>query len=285
MTAATATLSRGSTTITMDLVDESGSPLIATDIGKPEAGASNKGTLDPRWSDQWSRAETISFSAELASSSAYQDAIDLADLIKSHSDGQDLSLDVSLGEYPDSMTVCPAAEQDEALTISYDVGQRDWLRVELVLTRIQTTNGSADQQASTPTATGSGPITLTDGSTSVEFTRDVVVDRAVGRPRSSVRPQPQDLPKYYDERKRAHDQFELAAEFGVGNAASKASDLRKLVGQRLGRDSLTLDFKGVYGLGEFDVVPAGANALRFVRQAGEQGTVTVPTLSLRRVFV
>ncbi|AHG00977.1 hypothetical protein HALLA_12150 [Halostagnicola larsenii XH-48] len=169
------------------------------------------------------------------------------------------------------------------MTIAYDVGQTNFVDCEVSLTRVNTTHGSGSQVAETPTATGNGPITLSYGSQSVEFRDDIVVDRSVGRPNSVVRRTTFDFPNYEDKIKAAYDGFEIGVEF-TDNAVSRATTLKSMVGQKLGRTSLTLDFNGIYGLGAFDVVPEGSQALRTVRASAEQGVIVVPTLKLRRVM-
>lgn len=279
-----ATLERGSESITLPLLGEgAGEPLVATDVGKPEAGPSNRGTLNPRWSDQWSQLENIRLAIRFTDSNAYDTAIKLADLIKSHSGGTNLVLNIGLSEFPSDMVVAPAGEQDSALSLAYDPGGTDWVDAELTLTRVNQTLGDATQDAQTPTASGSGPITLSDGTTTLELTSDIVVDRSIGRPNSVIRRSTGTRPNYVDHRKRANDAFDIGFQF-TDSADTKASDLRDMVGQQLGRSALTLDFQGIYGLGSFDVVPEGSGALRLVRPSAEAGTVIVPTLSLRRVL-
>lgn len=279
---ATATLSRSGTSVTLPLLEEgAGAPVAAVDVGKPNAGANSKGTLDPRWKDHWSQLRTYTLRGRLTASNAYDTAITLADLLKSGGAGNPLELSVGLPEYPRSVDVAPAPQQDQALSLAYDPGNTDWVDVQLTLVRVGVTVGTGDQQASTPTAVGSGPIELSDGTDTVAFTRDVSVERTIGRPNSVVRQRPAAHPLFQDKRRRAYDAFELEAEFGD---PSTAATLRDMVAQRLGTDSLTLDFNGLYGLGSMAVVPEGSQALRLVRPSAEQGTVVVPTLTLRRVF-
>lgn len=280
-----ATLSRGGTSVALPLLGEgAGEPVVSTTLGKPESGAASKGALNPRWSDMWSQTRTYTLAARFTATDAYSTVITLADLIKSYSGGTDLILNIGLDEFDTDMAVAPAPGQGEALSLAYAPGQTDWVDVQLSLTRINDTLGSGDQSASTPTATGTGPITLSDGTTTVELSTDVVVDRAVGRPNSVVRRSTQTFPNYIDHRKAAADRFDIGVQFTT-NAATTASDLMDMVGQKLGRSALTLDFQGLYGLGSFNVVPEGSDGLRLVRPAAEQGTVIIPSISLRVVAV
>ncbi|AHG00976.1 hypothetical protein HALLA_12145 [Halostagnicola larsenii XH-48] len=102
MAVAIATLERDGTTLELPLLAEGGgAPLVGQDIGKPESGPSNKGSINPRWQDQWSRSEGYTLSVRYTESDAYSRAIELADLLKSHSDGEDLLLNI---DYPNTMT-------------------------------------------------------------------------------------------------------------------------------------------------------------------------------------
>lgn len=280
-----ATLERGGTTITLPLTaDSGGTPLVSHDVGKPEAGISGgKGVLDPRWSDRWSRTETYTLIGQFTSASAYDDAIALADLIKSHSGGDPITLNIGMPEFDTDISVVPPAAQGRALELAYDPGGTDMVGVELTLVRIEyVTASSTTQTASTPTGSGSGPVQLTDGSTTVSFEADIVVDRTIGRPNSVIRRTTKTYHRYSDKLKNALDEFELGVEFTT-SAQSQIADLKSLVRPARGRSALTLDFQGEYGLGSFDVVPTGSGALRTVRPAGEEGTVIVPSLTLRKV--
>lgn len=280
-----ATLERDTTSISLPLVGEgAGVPLVAVDHGKPESGPASKGIINPRWGDFWSQLESYTLNVRFTGSDAYSDAIALADLIKSHSGGEDLVLDIpGLPEIDTDVVVAPAPEQDSAVSFTYNPGGREMVDAQVSLTRVNETAGTGSQQASTPTASGSGPITLSDGSDTVSFTAGITVERSVGRPNSVIRRSTQSYPNYVDHRKAAYEAFELSAEFVDSSAVSDVEDLAGMVGKQLGRDSLTLDFNGLYGLGSFAVVPQGSQALRRVRPSAEQGTIIVPKLSLRRV--
>lgn len=112
---------------------------------------------------------------------------------------------------------------------------------------------------------------------------DVVVERSVGRPNDSEQKRvntPQ--PAYTYKRGNAFDGFEIGFQ-NLTNPVDVTTDLYDLFSSPLGTTPLTLNFDGIYGLGEFSVVPDGSGALRHIRAAGEKGVVQYPVLSLRRV--
>lgn len=278
------TLKRGGTSVTIPVLDNaSGTPLISKDIGKPHQNIRDSGVLNPIHDDFWSGLEQYTILGQLTSSSAYTDAITLADLIRSNSDGTPLDLDIPLNDFDDTIKVAPAAGQEQSVTIAYQPGRRDWVDIDLALTRIDP--GSVQgytQNASTPTTSGTGPIQITDGSTTVDLTEGVQVDRSCGRPNSTIRRNQGSFPRFIDNHKAATDVFEIQLEF-TSNAVSNINDIVSVFSQQLGRDSLTLDFQGEFGLGAFNVVPDGSRALRHTRPSGEQATNLVPTVALRRV--
>lgn len=279
-----ATLSRGGTSVAIPLVEESGTPLISRDLGKPNQQIHSSGRPNPRVQDQWSGLSQYRLIGTFDGSSAFQDARTLQDLIKSHSGGNDLTMDIPLSDFDSNIPVAPAAEQEQACTITYEPGRTDWCGVEVTLTRISETLGSGTQSASTPTGSGAGPITLDDGSRTIEITASPTVERTVGRPNSTVRRQIANFPKYIDHRKAAYDAIDLSFRLADSNAITDTQNIVDMFENRLGRSTLTLDFQGLYGLGQFSVVPRGSQALRTVRVAGEEGQNRVPTVSLRRVM-
>jgi len=280
---ATATLDRGGTTVEIPLLtDTSGSPLISRDYGKPNLQIQQTGAINPRFNDNWSGLQQYTITGRFIDSNAYSDAISLMDLIKSNSNGNQLTLNVDMPEFNTDIPVVPSAGQDEAATVSYNPGWEDHVFVDVALTRARTQVGS-DQSASTPTTSGSGPIQITDGNTTIDLVDDVTVTRAVGRPQSTVRKAPDSIiPDHYDKFKTAHDSFELSFEL-VENAVSQVGDIVSIFNQQLGRSPLTLKFNGLFGMGDFSVIPDGSQALRTTRQSGEQGTTSIPTINLRRV--
>lgn len=280
---AEATLSRGSTSVTLPLIETGGSPVCSVDFGKPNLEIQNSGLLSPRHIDQWSGLEQYTLLGRFTDSSAYSDAITLMDLIKSHSGGTPLLLNINMPEFDTDIEVAPAAGQEEAVSIAYNPGRRNHVEVDLGLTRVDSTVGDGTQNASTPTASGTGPIQLSYAGTTIDLSKDVVVERAVGRPNSTVRRAPSTHPRYIDKRKAAYDAFELSLQF-TESTVSKVTQLADMFNEQLGRRPMELSFNGLYGMGTFDVVPQGSGALRHSRVSGEQGTAMIPTISLRRVF-
>lgn len=283
---AQATLSRDGTSVTLDLIETGGTPVISADLGKPNLNEQPSGALEPRHIDQFAGTESYTLLGRFVGSNAYTKAITLGELIKSNMAGNDLVLDVDLDEIPSNVTVAPAPTE-ESVNMAYVPGNKNRVDVEMQLTRYGELQGSydlAEQQETTPTTTGTGPIQISDGVNTVDLTRGIEVSRSVGRPNSTVRTQRNtQFPAYVDNAKAAYDAFELNLEFG-DNTLSKIADLRPMFNTRLRRESLTLDFNGLYGYGSFSVIPTGGQAIRHTRQAGEQGIVLVPTINLRRVL-
>lgn len=266
------------------LSDTSGDPVYAVDHGKPNLEVQSTGTLDPRFIDQFSGLESYTLLGLFTESDAYAKAHELADFIKSNSNDRPMFLDVDLPEFDGDVMVAPAASQEEAVKIVYKPGRRNWVEVDLGLTRVSETQGGTEQPAETPTASGSGPIELSYRGASVALESDITVERGVGRPKSVVRKATNaPNPRFLDKTKTAHDGFELSLEFNR-DAVANIEELVGVFRTQLGRSPLQLNFNGVYGLGSFPVVPQGSGALRHVRASGEQGTTLVPKLSLRRVL-
>lgn len=281
----TATLNHPNfSTISLPIRGEAGDPLVSRDFGKPHMEFFESGRLDPLpKSDQWNGLENYTIATQLTGSGAYDDALALANLIKSPSAGSAITFDPSLPAYDSSIDVVPRGEQDEALTLTYPPGTSNWVEVDLGLTRIGAIQGSDDgTRAQTPTASGGGPIELRDNSRSVDLSTGVTVERAVGRPNSSINRNVGDHPRYIEKRSAAYDAFSLDLTF-VNNVTSKVTDLIDMFRQRRGRSVPTLDFNGTYGMGAFDVQLQGSAGLRHVARAAEGETEVVPTIDLRVV--
>lgn len=279
-----ATLSRGSTTINIPLLGESQDPLVNVDFGKPEIQIQQTGAAEPRAMDQWSGVEQINLLGKYTTSSAYQNAIDLAQLVKEYSGGDPLILNIPMAEFDTDMKVAPAAGQDQSLSMAYPAGYKNRVDLDLSLTRIKSTFADGTQEVTTPTATGTGPIQFTNGSATVDITSNVEVSRSVGRPNSSVDRSKGTYPNYFDKRKAAYDAFELSFEFvdnATGTITSLVNDIFK---PKSGRSGITLDFNGLYGLGAFSVIPDGGSAIRYQRISGEQGISQIPTVTVRRIL-
>lgn len=137
---ATATVSRGTTSVTFDLYEEGGNLLVARDVGKPTADTQPVGREDPRSSDHKSAIDAFTVVGQLVGSSAYADAQTLAEsLVKPYSDGTALELDLSaipsLGIYE------VAVSSDRALQLGYEPGKVDWVSLQLSVTVVGSTVG------------------------------------------------------------------------------------------------------------------------------------------------
>lgn len=282
---AQATLERGNTSVSLPLLsDSSGTPLVVRSIGKPNLNIQETGAINPRFDDFWSGLEQYTITGRFDGPNAYSDAITLCDLIKSHPDGSPITLNIDMPDYDSNISVVPGAGQDGALSMVYNPGWRNYVEVDLSLTRISSTEGEAEQPANTPTTNGSGPITLTDGSTTVELTSDIEVKRSVGRPKDVVRRSPNSRdPIHISKFKTASDTFQLSFEF-TKDTVAETNKVVNMFRKQLGRNSLTLDFQGLYGLGAFDVIPDGSEAVRHNRQAGYKSSGLIPSVTLRRVL-
>jgi len=279
-----ATLSRGTTSIAIPLLaDSGGTPLIARDLGKPNLRLQTNGRVDPRSSDFWAGMQNFQIFGQFTGSNAYADAIVLADLIKSGSARKTL-LNVPIDVYDTDIQVVPMAEQDQALTLTYPPGRRNWVEVKLGLTRVSQVFGDGGLTADSPLSSLTGQnIEITDGTDTVELTTDIEIERTVGRPNSTARGKaPGDYPTYIEQRKSSYDAFELGLEFQTETTA-KTNTLISMFEQQLERNTLTLDFRGNFLYGAFDVVPDGSNALRQVEPAAEEGTQLIPKITLRVV--
>ena len=186
---AIATLSRGQTSVEIPLLGEGGNILSAVDLGKPDLIVHDKGGSPfPRVQDQWSGFGQFNINGVFRGSNAYSDVIELVNLLLSDGGGDPMILDIpALDELESNITVAPSAEADRALNLNYQPGRREHVEVDLGLTRIGQTLGGYDRTITTPTASGSGPVELSDGSTTVQLINDRVVDRYVGRPNDVVR--------------------------------------------------------------------------------------------------
>jgi len=276
--------------VTFPVMQESGTPLFSVDIGKPELSTYESGELNPRFNDSRSGLENYTITAQLRGASAYSDAITLANIIKSRTgNGEELTVSLSGTDIPSAYptsatTVAPAAEQERALELTYAPGRRNVVDVELSLTRVNNVRGNANQAATTPTASGSGPTQLTDGNTTVAMDKGIAITRTVGRPNSTIRSSTSQHPNYIDHRKTAYDAFDIEFQL-TDNAQTKVVNLaRNLIQPQLGVSPLTLDFRGLFGMGAFNVIPSGSQSLRYQRIAGQKSIENTPTLSLRRTF-
>jgi hypothetical protein len=264
------------------LVEAGGEVLAARTFGKPEVNVrASGGTLNPRVNDRWSGTETIKIVGKAFESAT---AHDLADLIKSSSTDP-LTVAIDAPEYPDTIRVAPAAGQSGALTLDFPAGRKGLIDVDLSLTRVGDIRGIGGQQATTPRASGDGPVTIRFPRENIALpTADLSLSRSVGRPNDAVRREPSvSDPRYQVKNKVANDVFSLSFETLEDIPATLNRLTDEIFRSRLGRNGLAVDFQGVAGLGEIRAIPVGSSPFRQVRQAGRR-TVTTPTLEFRRIF-
>ena len=132
-----ATVARGTTSVTFDVVGEGGQPVVISDVGKPNAQEQRSGRADPRSSDFWSGLRQFTVRGELNRESAHADAFTLAeDLIKAYSGGTPLELDLS--ELPGHGTY-EVAPLDNALNLEYPSGTKNVVLCELSLPVVSST--------------------------------------------------------------------------------------------------------------------------------------------------
>jgi hypothetical protein len=281
------TLRRDGTSVDIDLLSDSGgTPLITRSVGKPEQTLTDRsGSLNPRSQDFRAGLETVTLVGRFVSDTAYADARALAGLVKEQQGGTALTLAVPHGEFPDSMSVVPASGQEEAVSMSFLPGTVTDVQVEASFTRIDSARGTASRESDIPTSAGSGPVQLTDGTNSVAFETGVEIEWSLGQPNCVVRSATtRPLPYVVQKNKAAYEAFSINWEHTSDAVSNINTIVDDLVSPQLGRDTITLDFQGEFGLGSFDVVPVGGSALRHQRVAGEAGVTNVPSLSLRRVL-
>jgi len=270
--------------ISLPVRGEGGDPLVSRDYGEPHSGVYEAGRLDPLPKiDQWNSLLNYTVTTTITASDAYARARRLADLFKSPPGTDPISFDPSLLGFDSNISTVPQGEQDSALTLTYPAGTKDYVEVEFGLTRVSSMLGSdSGQRANTPLASGSGPITLRNTSSTVDLGTEVTVKRDVGRPNDKIKRQLDTHPQYITKREAATDVFGIEFTF-ASNGGQLGRDLLDLLQARRGRTPLVLDFNGRYGLGAFDVQPAGSGAYRYVERAGDAGAGVVPRLDLQVV--
>lgn len=279
-----AVLSRGSTSVTIPLLEEEGNLLVARDVGKPTLNVNDVGREDPRTQDNMNAGDAFTFTGLLAGASAFSDAKTLAeDLIKPRATtGTPLQLDLSA--LPNRGTYDVAPTTQSACQLTYSAGEVNMVAVQCTLNVVSNTIGGDQTSRSTLSPDSGTGIKLDRGGTSVAMTNDLTVVRNVGRPNAELRPIPGDLPWLMDTRDPAVDEFEISGTF-LNSAESNSNTLEEdIVRARLGQSSLRLHFLGnEYGLDAYDVVPTGSQAVRTLFRSSETGVVPVPTMKLRVV--
>jgi hypothetical protein len=277
------TISRGSTSIDIPLLESSNTPLFSTDFGKPFANIhENSGSVNPRVQDRWSAQINHTIVGRFITN-ADQKAIDLADLIKSDPAGDTLELSTPFSDYPEPMKVAPQSGNAGALSIDYPKGFTDYVIVQLQLSQISTSINDPSRNVATPTASGTGPIELIANGNVVELDTDVTVSRSVGRPNDSMTKQvANDLGRYIYKNKVTADRFSLSFQITENIQSKLATITNDIFRQRLGRSGILLNFNGKFGLGEFRLFPEGSAPIRYQRRAGHgEGQINLPTVDLR----
>lgn len=137
-----ATIQRGNTSVTFDVIGEGGQPLIFFDAGKPNADEQRSGRADPRSSDFWSGILQISVRGELDRPTAHEDALTIAEeLVKPFSGGGALEIDIS--DYPGE-TVYEVAPLESACILQYPPGNTDVVIVDLSMPVVDVTLGGTN---------------------------------------------------------------------------------------------------------------------------------------------
>jgi len=239
----TVTLSRGTTSVEIPLLESGGSPLFSTDFGKPFANLhTSSGSVNPRVQDRWSSQINHTIIGRFTNN-AFSKAIELADLIKGDPSGQDLELSTPFADYPEPMLVAPQAANAGALSIDYPKGYSDYTTIQLQLTQISQSITAPDRQSGTPTTSGNGPIELRANGNTVALDTDISVSRSVGRPNDSMTKSQSDLGRYIYKHKVTADNFSISFQI-TDNIQSKLSTITNDIFRRkLGREGITLDFQ------------------------------------------
>jgi hypothetical protein len=277
------TISRGSTSIDIPLLESSGTPLFSTDFGKPFANVhQNSGSVNPRVQDRWSAQINHTIMGRFITDDAQSKAIELADLIKGDPAGSTLELSTPFQDYPDPMRVAPQAGNAGCLQINYPQGYTDYVDIQLQLSQISTSINDTSRNVATPTASGNGPIQLIANGNTVELDTDVTVSRSVGRPNDSMTKSLSDLGRYIYKNKVASDNFSLSFQITESIQSKLNTITNDIFRTPLGRSGILLNFNGKFGLGEFRVFPEGSAPIRYQRRAGHgEGQINLPTIDLR----
>jgi len=282
----TVTLSRGTTSVEIPLLESGGSPLFSTDFGKPFANLhTSSGSVNPRVQDRWSSQINHTIIGRFTDN-AFDKAIKLADLIKGDPAGQDLELSTPFQDYPEPMLVAPQAANASALTIDYPSGFTDYTTIQLQLSQISQSITAPDRSTDTLRASGNGPIELIANNNTVQIDTDISVSRSVGRPNDSMTKSQDDLGRYIYKHKVTSDVFSLSFQL-TDNIQSKLSTITNdIFRQKLGREGIVLNFNVLYNLAAFTVFPEGSAPIRYQRRAGfGEGQINLPTLDLRVIRV
>jgi hypothetical protein len=147
---------------------------------------------------------------------------------------------------------------------------------------VSSVSGAYNRTITTPTATGTGPIEIQGPINTVELYTDIEIERTVGRPNDVIRRNQGAYPNYYPKPKVVNDEWDISLLF-TDDATGKTEQIAQIFRSRVGRDGITLDFNGIYGLGAIDVMPRGSSGLRHIRDAGKEGVTIIPQINVSRI--
>lgn len=275
----TVTVSRGSRSVTFEVYERAGSMLVSRDVGKPEGKLYRTGSKAPTFADHRAPIEAYQVVGQLVGPGAYEDARVLAeDIVRPASGGKTATLDLSNVSGLGAETV--GFIGDRAVAFGYPPNQGEWVSIQLGAVVVDNTiGGESVGPAGTP-GTGSGPVTISRGGTSLELVKNLDVERRVGRPENTTRHDADDDPYLVDRPRAFSDIFEVSALWNTNAAANQNTLVEQIIKPPLGYGTLTLDFNGTYGLGSYTVAPVDTRSARVSWSAGESGMVRIESLKL-----
>lgn len=282
---ATATISRGGTSVDLPLIGSGNALTLARDVGKPTQSFDAIGNENPISRDHMNASDAFTISGVLLGTTAYSDAKTLAEDIVKPRLASDSPLQLDLSDLPQRGTYDVAPASGSACRLTYVPGRLDIVGVQLTLNQIASTLGGTQEAPSTITPDSGTGIKLDRNGTTVTLATNQQVTRTVGRPGSKLNPRPDDLPTYHDQNKPAEDVFEISGTLVSPSAEDDALTLEETITRsRLGSDTIDLHFQSnLYGLDAYRVAPTGSQAVRTVFSTGAKGIVEVPKLKLRVV--
>lgn len=264
--------------IQLEVYERRGNLMVAKDVGKPKARTYRVGTVDPKVSDQRAGLEAFTVTGQLVGDNAYDNARRLAeDIVKAPAGNDNTVLNLSaidgLSWYD---VVFPGSG---ALRLHYP-GHPNWVSVQFTAHKAEYVNGGGTvPDTSSSATTGSKNVTISRGATSLELKYNLQVERKVGRPSLQMRYGSGEA-YAVDMMRAATDIFSISGTFVTDTGTTQATLMDDILKPKLGYGNLTLDFDGLYTLGEYDVVPNGSQAARVTWSAGERDMVHLDKLEL-----
>lgn len=285
-----ATISRNDISVDLQVEAEGARTTVIESVSKPEQDFKVISQEDARVSDQFAAVRSFNpITGYIDGPSAYEDALILAeDLVKPHSDGVPLTIDLSNLEGFGTYDV--AVNNSNALKLTYPPGQRNWVQVQLNVTQVDAVDGGDQSTSITPSSTTSndgGSVTISNprSGQSVTIEHGLTVTRTVGRPNSKIRPDIDEV-TLVDHTRTAEDVFEIGGRLVSDTARADSREFINLLSTPLAREGLELTFNNsLYGLGTYTVAPTGSEAGRRVINASEPGMVTLRNITLRTITV